>query len=260
MNLGKTKDCLRWTDNLFVLHTSYSSCNPRVFLRAARLEMNTPVTRWGYAAAVLERLRFNWLHTSGLSALWDDKGHRWERRSGVQWLASDPIPLSNTWVVLEADVQAIPSLVWTFEHSAGIWTVTSCAFCVNPYMYVCVCVRGCIGVSWRGREAGEKDCTLHQSPLPGYVSSRVRICHRSCRWRPARTFQRSLYNRISFLFRDDCCDIKLPISKNTINLFLKGPRWWTVPVLNSELKKRITKLKVMLVVKGSFVVLKVNES
>lgn len=38
----------------------------------------------------------------------------------------------------------------------------------------------------RGRRKSE-DCPLHQSPLPGYVSSRVRICHRS-RWLVAYTF------------------------------------------------------------------------
>lgn len=34
--------------------------------------------RSGSAAAVLERLRFNWLHTSGPGQLWDSKGHRWK--------------------------------------------------------------------------------------------------------------------------------------------------------------------------------------
>lgn len=71
-------------------YQSHHSCSSRVFIREPSGD-ETPLTCSGYAAAAVERLRFNWLHTSGLSALWDDKGHRWEWRSRVHWFASDPV-------------------------------------------------------------------------------------------------------------------------------------------------------------------------
>lgn len=56
-----------------------------------RAQWKAPLTCSGYAAALVEWPRFDWLHTSGLGGLWDYKGHRWEWGSGVQWLASDPV-------------------------------------------------------------------------------------------------------------------------------------------------------------------------
>lgn len=109
----------RETLGLFVLRMSDCSCNSGARTSRARWKTRRLGLHSGYAAAVLERPRFNWLHTSGLSALGDYKGHRWEWGSGVQWLASDPVHSLTRQSYRGADAQVISSLVWMFS-SAGL--------------------------------------------------------------------------------------------------------------------------------------------
>lgn len=164
-------------------------------------------------------------------------------RSSVACIRSHP--LSAT--------QVAPGLI--FQRRVNVWAQNRdinsdilCILCEAPCVHVLFPSNSC-KLQGKKDEAEEKApicLNLHGSPrnllgLRAFVSD------------PAgnglHVHSSPLYDSFSFLFKNSCCDMKLLISKNTINLFLRVARWWKVSALNSELKRRITKLKVKLVVK-----------
>ena len=177
--LCKKKKKKKRLQNLFVLSTLHRSCNSCESAREPSGN-ETPLTCSGYAAALVEWPRFNWLHTSGLGALWDYKGHRWEWGSGVQWLASDPVHSVIREPYREApytsDFQSCVN-VWA-EH----WEKSSDVLRVIWKILLCVCTLFPARASWREekekrerRDEAERQKKKRRLPAASISIARLRL-------------------------------------------------------------------------------------
>ena len=202
---------------MFVLSTLQRSCNS-CESTSEPSGNETPLTCSGYAAALVEWPRFNWLHTSGLGALWDYKGHRWEWGSGVQRLASDPVHS-----VIREPYREAP---YTFQSCVNVWA-EDWDKCSDVLRVVCkilprVCTLFPARASWREkkekrkrRDGAERQKKKRRLPAASISIARLRLLKSA--YLSQITLAGGLHVHFGgFLFKDD---IKLLNSKTTIDPF-----------------------------------------
>ncbi len=187
--------------------------------------------------------------------LWDYKGHQWECGSKVQWLASDPVhsiicKSHQGWYT-----SAFQSCVNVWSQD---WDMNSNILCIlykslGVYVLLPSNLRELEGK--RGKK-GEKAEKLKKKQTARCINLHcLATSPRECVFVTDHAGD-GLHVHFGSLYNPPPQGWQL--WHNTLHL--KKITWWKASISTWEMKKRTTKLEVMLMVKGSFVVLKVNEA